>query len=40
MLRSLDCTNILLCIVCNVVIISNARQDDGECNELANSETA
>jgi hypothetical protein len=27
-------------IVCNVVIISNARQDDGEYNELTNSETA
>jgi len=40
MLRSLDCTNILLHIVCNVVIISNARQDDGEYNELTYHETA
>jgi len=40
MLRSLNCTNILLCIVCNMVIMSNARQDDGEKNELTSSETA
>lgn len=40
MLRSLDCTNILLRIVCNMVIMSNARKDDGEYNELTNKETA
>jgi len=35
MLRSLDCTKILLHIVRNMVIMSNARQDDGEYNETA-----
>jgi len=35
MLRSLDCTKILLRIVRNMVIMSNARQDDGEYNETA-----
>jgi hypothetical protein len=34
MLRSLDRTNILLRIVCNMVITSNARKDDGEYSEL------
>jgi hypothetical protein len=34
MLRSLDCTNILLRIVHNTVIISNARKDYGVYKEL------
>jgi len=40
MLGSLDCTDIPLCIVCNVVIICNARKDGGEYNGLTNGETA
>ena len=39
MLRSLDCTNILFLIARNMMIMSNARKDDGGYNELTNSET-
>lgn len=39
MLRSLDCTNILLHILRNMVIMSNVGQDGDEYNELTNSET-